>query len=101
MSTLPELASRHRLSVGAFATVAAAGTMILLSHSTTLPKDTIAAAGITILRLLLYPVTVQQVERAAGVEPRPGWHAVESIVGGLAIIGFYRVASELFGLTWR
>jgi hypothetical protein len=66
-----------------------AATMILLGEVTTLPKDIVIAAGITVMLLAQYP------RREVSV----GWFVFERLLGGLAVVGSYRVLEQLFGIS--
>lgn len=91
---------RPPLGLGMIAAVSGAVTMIVLSLFTTLPKDMIAAAGIVVMRLASASYWLE-LARVTNRDVRRGWFVVESLVYGLAVVGFYRVAEQLFGLTWR
>jgi hypothetical protein len=91
---------RPRLGLAMIAAVGGAATMIALTLFTTLPKDMIAAAGIVVMRLASAPYWLE-LAKVSERNARRAWFVVESLIYGLAIIGFYRVAEQLFGLAWR
>lgn len=91
---------RHRLGLALVAAVTGAMTMALLTAFTGLPKDLVVAAGVVVMRLGYAPYWLEAA-RLTGGEARRGWFVVESFVYGLATAGLYRVAEQVFGLTWR
>lgn len=91
---------RHRIGVAAVAALTGSTVMALMTAFTEAPNDLVAAAGVVVMRLAYAPYWLE-LARLAGGDARRGWFVVESFVYGLAIVGFYRVVEQLFGLAWR
>lgn len=91
---------RHRLGLAAAAALGGAVAMMLLTAFTALPKDIVVGAGVVVMRLVYGPYWLA-LARIGRPETGRAWFVLESLVYGLAIVGVYRVAEEVFGLTWR